>query len=207
MPFFFLLELLPKQIPLGCFKEKRSSSSRLLSVKFGSFSSSYDEEDPYAMVIRCTHLARDMDYEYFAVQNFGDCCTDSKIVDNYNTYGIATPDKCLGGVGALLTNYVYRLRPAFIGSNVCDTVPCKNGGTCVVHFNDPDKYHCECGSLFAGDNCESKCYFEKYVNLIFFIILIILETSIKYILFVLTTGKLTHWLLLTDRVTGTIKWK
>lgn len=164
MPFFFLLDLLPKQIPLGCFKEKRSSSSRLLSVKFGSFLSSYDEEDPYAMVIRCTHLARDMDYEYFAVQNFGDCRTDSKIVDNYNTYGVATPDKCLGGVGALLTNYVYRLRPAFIGSNVCDTVPCKNGGTCVVHFNDPDKYHCECGSLFAGDNCESKCYFETHVN-------------------------------------------
>ncbi|RMX48625.1 hypothetical protein pdam_00008003 [Pocillopora damicornis] len=151
----YTFELLPKQIPLGCFKEKRSSSSRLLRVKFGSFSSSYDEEDPYAMVIRCTHLARDMDYEYFAVQNFGDCRTDSKIVDNYNTYGVATPDKCLGGVGALLTNYVYRLRPAFIGSNVCDTVPCKNGGTCVVHFNDPDKYHCECGSLFAGDNCES----------------------------------------------------
>ena len=116
------------------------------------------------MVIRCTHLARDMDYEYFAVQNFGDCRTDSKIVDNYNTYGVATPDKCLGGVGALLTNYVYRLRPAFIGSNVCDTVPCKNGGTCVVHFNDPDKYHCECGSLFVGDNCESKCYFETHVN-------------------------------------------
>ena len=149
-----LSELIPKQISLGCFQEKKSA--RLLNIKFGSFSSSYDAQDPYAMVIRCAHLARDMDYEYFAVQNSGDCRTDAKIVDNYKTYGEALPDKCQGGVGASLTNFVYRLRPAFSGPNVCDTVPCKNERTCVVHFSDPNKYRCECGDWFTGNNCEGK---------------------------------------------------
>ena len=149
-----LSELIPKQISLGCFQEKKSA--RLLNIKFGSFSSSYDAQDPYAMVIRCAHLARDMDYEYFAVQNSGDCRTDTKIVDNYKTYGEALPDKCQGGVGASLTNFVYRLRPAFSGPNVCDTVPCKNERTCVVHFSDPNRYRCECGDWFTGNNCEGR---------------------------------------------------
>ena len=149
-----LVELLPKQNPLGCFKEKKSS--RLLNIKFGSFSNSYDESDPYAMVIRCAHLARDMDYEYFAVQNFGDCRTDLNIADHYDKYGKALPEKCVGGVGASWTNFVYQLRPAFTGPNVCDTVPCKNGGTCVVHSSDPDRHHCECGDWFIGNNCEGK---------------------------------------------------
>ena len=163
MFFVCLTELLPKQNPLGCFKEKKSS--RLLNIKFGSFSNSYDASDPYAMVIRCAHLARDMDYEYFAVQNFGDCRTDAHITDNYNKYGEAPPKKCVGGVGASWTNFVYRLRPSFTGPNVCDTVSCKNGGTCVVHFSDPDRYRCECGSLFKGDNCESEySLFNKYID-------------------------------------------
>ena len=39
-----LSELIPKQISLGCFQEKKSA--RLLNIKFGSFSSSYDAQDP-----------------------------------------------------------------------------------------------------------------------------------------------------------------
>ena len=108
------------------------------------------------MVIRCAHLARDMDYEYFAVQDFGDCRTDVKLVENYKSYGEASPDKCQGGVGASQTNYVYRLRPAFTGPNVCDTVPCKNGGACVVHFSDSSRYYCNCGEWFVGNNCGGK---------------------------------------------------
>ena len=151
--FCFHVELLPKQNPLGCFKEKKYDD-RLLNIKFGSFANSYDASDPHATVVKCAHLARDMDYEYFAVQNLGDCRTDKYIVENYDTYGEALPEKCVGGVGATLTNFVYRLRPAFTGPNVCDTSPCENGGTCVVHFNDPEKYYCECGDWFKGNNCD-----------------------------------------------------
>ena len=97
-----------------------------------------------------------MDYEYFAVQDFGDCRTDVKLVENYKSYGEASPDKCQGGVGASQTNYVYRLRPAFTGPNVYDTVPCKNGGTCVVHFRDSSRYYCNCGEWFVGNNCGGK---------------------------------------------------
>jgi len=143
--------LLPERNPLGCYKENKNN--RLLQIRFGSFASSYNASDPQATVVKCAHLARDKDYEYFAVQNLGDCWTDSKIVENYNRLGNAPPEKCVGGVGASYTNFVYRLRPAFTGPNVCDTSPCKNGGTCVVHFNDPNRYYCECGDWFMGDNC------------------------------------------------------
>ena len=101
--------MLPKQNPLGCFKDKKNH--RLLNIKFGSFASSYKASDPHATVVKCAHLARDMDYEYFAVQNLGDCWTDSEIVDNYNRYGEALPETCVGGVGASYTNFVYRLKP------------------------------------------------------------------------------------------------
>ncbi|XP_020601543.1 neurogenic locus notch homolog protein 1-like isoform X6 [Orbicella faveolata] len=152
----FTFELLPERNPLGCFKERKND--RVLKIKFGSFESSYNASDPKATVVKCAHLARDMDYEYFAVQDFGDCWTDTKIVDSYDKYGKALPEKCAGGVGASYTNFMYRLRPAFTGPNVCDTSPCKNGGTCVVHFNDPDRYYCECGDWFTGDNCGVQIY-------------------------------------------------
>ena len=98
-----------------------------------------------------------MDYEYFAVQNYGDCFTDVNIVDNYDKHGTAPPEKCVGGVGASYTNFVYRLRPVVVDrNNICKTVPCKNGGKCVVHFNDPNRYYCECTDWFTGDNCQGK---------------------------------------------------
>ena len=152
--YLSFLELLPKLTPLGCFIEDKYN--RLLNIKFAGFLISYNSSDPQASVAKCAHLARDMDYEYFAVQNFATCRTDVNIVNNYNAYGEALPEKCVGGVGALLTNYVYRLRPAVDGPNVCDTAPCKNGGTCVVHFNNPERYYCECGDWFSGDNCQGR---------------------------------------------------
>ena len=154
-------EMLPKLVPLGCYVDKKSS--RLLNIKFASFSNTYNASDPFATVVRCAHVARDKDYEYFAVQNFGVCRTDVNIVDNYDTYGEALPEKCVGGVGASYTNFVYRLRPAVDGPNVCDTVPCQNGGLCVVHFSDPSRYYCECGDWFTGDNCQGWLAAKQYV--------------------------------------------
>ena len=147
-------ELLPKLIPLGCYVEKKKN--RLLNNKFADFTASYNASDPYATIVKCEHLARDMDYEYFAVQNFAHCRTDKNIVDNYGTYGNASSANCVGGVGASMTNYVYRMRPAVDGLNVCDSTPCKHGGTCVVHFSDPSRYYCECGDWFTGSDCEGR---------------------------------------------------
>lgn len=136
---------------------------RLLNIKFASFTATYKASDPNETVERCAHLARDMDYEYFAVQNYGECRTDDNIADTYDKHGVAFPENCVGGVGGALTNFVYRLRPAVVGPNVCDATPCKNGGTCVVHFNDPKRYYCECGDWFNGDNCESKFYLSFFI--------------------------------------------
>ena len=102
------LEKLPKITPLGCYIEKRKSA-RLLKIKFGSFTKIFNESDPYATAVQCAHLARDMNYQYFAVQNYVDCYTDTNIADIYDKYGEALPENCVGGVGALMTNFVYRL--------------------------------------------------------------------------------------------------
>ena len=113
MPRFFNSpELLPAVTSLGCYVEKKWSK-RFLNIKFGSFTSSHDPNKPYASVVKCAHLARDKGYKYFAVQNYAVCRTDDNIANgNYATYGEASPDKCVGGVGASLTNFVYQLGPA-----------------------------------------------------------------------------------------------
>ena len=102
-------ELLPKLDALGCFVEKKRKL-QLLNIKFGSFANSYSASDPYMTVVKCAHLARDMNYEYFAVQDRGDCWTDKNIVYNYYKYGSAPPENCVGGVGASYTNFVYRIK-------------------------------------------------------------------------------------------------
>ena len=103
---------------MGCFIEKKKEY-RLLNIKFGSFKNSYNATDPHATAVKCAHLARDMEYEYFAVQDHGDCRTDLNIADNYDTYGEALPGKCVGGVGAILANFVYRLvSPPSDGENL-----------------------------------------------------------------------------------------
>ena len=90
---------------------EKKKKLRLLNIKFGSFASSYSASDPHTTVVKCAHLARDMNFRNFAVQNHGECWTDAKIVDNYDKYGRAVPENCVGGVGASYTNFVYRRRP------------------------------------------------------------------------------------------------
>ena len=108
---FVLLEPLPKITSLGCYVEKRRAN-RLLHIKYASFANMYNASDPYATVVKCAHLARDINYKVFAVQNYGECYTDKNIADKYGRYGEAPPANCVGGVGASLTNFVYRLSPA-----------------------------------------------------------------------------------------------
>ena len=91
---------------MGCYKEKKFN--RLLDIKFGDLETSHNESDPYASVVKCAHFARDMDYEYFAVQNIVTCRTAVNIVSNYYAYGEKPPGNCVGGVGAKLKNFVCR---------------------------------------------------------------------------------------------------
>ena len=133
------VELLPTIVPLGCFVDKKRN--RLLRNKFAGFRSSFNSSDPHAAVIKCAHLARDTDYEYFAVQNFGNCFTDVNITTRYDQYGKAPAEKCVGEVGAAFTNFVYRLRPVVDGPNECNRTPCQNGAECDVP-NDAEKCCC-----------------------------------------------------------------
>ena len=62
-----------------------------------------------ATIRQCALVARDIGYEYFAVQFYGECWSSFDAANNYNRHGEQTnPDKCLANVGAQRTNFVYR---------------------------------------------------------------------------------------------------
>ena len=84
--------------------------ARLLEIKLTSFATSFDAANPLDTVLKCAYVARDSGYNYFAVQHFGICRTGVNIATNYDDYGEAAPKKCVGGVGASYTNYVYKLK-------------------------------------------------------------------------------------------------
>ncbi|XP_066274817.1 macrophage mannose receptor 1-like [Branchiostoma lanceolatum] len=46
------------------------------------------------------------------------------------------------------------LDPVFVGIDICDPDPCKNGGVCS---HDTYTYSCECTDGWAGRNCEGRC--------------------------------------------------
>lgn len=68
-------------------------------------------------------------------------------------------------MGVLLINFVYWLRLVFSGLNVCDIVLCKNECMCVVYFSDLNRYCCECGDWFMGNNCEGKVVIKNCINI------------------------------------------
>lgn len=144
------LEHVPKSVAQGCFVEK-DKGAKLLTIKYASF---YSNSDPKAVIVYCSTLARDMSYEYFAVQNEVECWTTKDIAKTYNTYGKS--DHCVGGVGKKLSNFVYRLQPWYPYPTGCDNDPCQNNGFCVVNKDDKLQYTCECQEMFIGKNCEGQ---------------------------------------------------
>ena len=128
----------------------------MLTTKYASY---YSKADPKATVKYCSTLARDMGFEYFAVQNEVECWTSKDktrqgIANTYKKYGKS--DNCVDGVGRKLVNFVYRLQPSYSYPTGCDNDPCHNNGFCVVNKNDPLLYTCECQEMFSGKNCEGE---------------------------------------------------
>lgn len=148
----YTFEHVPKFVAQGCFVEK-SKGAKLLKVKYASF---YSNSDPKATVVYCSTLARDMSYEFFAVQNEVECWTSKDIAKTYNKYGKS--ENCVGGVGKVLANFVYRLQPSYPYPTGCDSDPCQNNGFCVVNKDDKLQYTCECQEMFIGKNCEVQTF-------------------------------------------------
>ncbi|KAL9963364.1 hypothetical protein ACROYT_G026874 [Oculina patagonica] len=148
----YTFEHVPKSVAQGCFVEK-VKKEKLLTDKYASFHSNLD---PKATVVYCSTLARDMGYEYFAVQNEVECWTSENMANTYNKYGKS--ENCVNGVGEELANFVYRLQPSYSYPTGCDNDPCQNNGFCVVNKNDPLLYTCECQEMFSGKNCEVQTF-------------------------------------------------
>ena len=159
---------------------EKGKSEKLLTDNYASFSSN---SDPKATILYCSTLARDMGYEYFAVQNEVQCWTSKDIANRYSKYGKS--DNCAGGVGKEMANFVYRIQASYSYPTGCDDDPCQNDGFCVVDNNDHMQYSCECKEMFSGKNCEGWCDLNEiwliyYQLLTMFIYKLLLESFHLY---------------------------
>ena len=100
---------LPEFEPVGCFKD--NEKDRALPDFYASFRLFIDWHNMNATIRKCALVARDIGYEYFAVQFYGECWSSRDATLTYDKYGVETnPIKCWGNVGGASTNYVYRFR-------------------------------------------------------------------------------------------------
>lgn len=106
---FLPTDPLPEFEPVGCFKDKLSD--RALTDYYASFRPFIDWYHMTATIRQCALVARDIGYEYFAVQFYGECWSSFDAALTYDKHGVQTnPNKCWANVGAGSTNYVYRFR-------------------------------------------------------------------------------------------------
>ncbi|KAJ7328151.1 hypothetical protein OS493_025556 [Desmophyllum pertusum] len=62
-----------------------------------------------ATIRRCALVARDIGYDYFAVQYYGECWSSFDAAGNYGRHGKQINlDKCWSNVGGPNTNFVYK---------------------------------------------------------------------------------------------------
>ena len=98
---------LPEFEPVGCFKD--NLSDRALPENCASFRSLFDSRchNINVTIRQCALVARDIGYEYFAVQYHGECWSSFDTVLTYGKHGVETnPNKCWANVGTGSTNYV-----------------------------------------------------------------------------------------------------
>lgn len=105
--YFPLVAPLPEFEPVGCYKD--NLSDRALPDHYANFRPFIDWDNMDATIRQCALVARDIGYEYFAVQFYGECWSSFDAANNYDRHGVQTnPDKCWANVGAQSTNFVYR---------------------------------------------------------------------------------------------------
>jgi len=111
--FVYSLEPMPSLQPLGCYYDNRDD--RALPVHYANFRDWIVWTRMELTVNQCARVAQDAGYEYFAVQFYGECYGGKDVGNSYAKYGKSTDcweyDKQKGfGVGADLTNFVYRIK-------------------------------------------------------------------------------------------------
>ena len=98
---------MPEFKSVGCFKDKKLL--RALPHEYANFRLFIDWNNMNATIRQCALVARDIGYEYFAVQYYGECWSSFDAANRYDMYGAQTkPNECWAKVGGSSTNYVYR---------------------------------------------------------------------------------------------------
>ena len=98
-------EPLPKVESLGCYYD---NEDRALPELYANFRPQVLWLSPNRTIQQCTHVARDMGYQYFAVQFYGECWAGKNGAHTYNKHGKAADKDCWRGLGADWRNSVYR---------------------------------------------------------------------------------------------------
>ena len=104
---FFFSEPVPKLEPLGCYLD--NSHDRAFSDMYASFRSQIIWTDMNHTIHQCAYLARSLGYQYFGIQNYGECWSGKDASKTYDKLGKAKEGDCWSGVGSGWRNFVYRL--------------------------------------------------------------------------------------------------
>lgn len=112
---------LPEYEPIGCFKDKKGD--RAMKDNYASFRFFINWHNLNSTIRQCALVARDIGYEYFAVQFYAECWSSSNAAETYSKHGLQTDlKKCYGGVGAGSTNYVYRFKQVSLPQHLPNTM-------------------------------------------------------------------------------------
>lgn len=93
---------------IGCYKDKHND--RALPTLYHSFRPYIKWSNLNETIRGCATVARDMGYEYFGVQYYGECWSSENATYTYAKHGVQTKAKeCMANVGGKYTNFVYRI--------------------------------------------------------------------------------------------------
>jgi len=98
----------PKLQAVGCYKDK--INDRTMPTIYANFRPYINWNNLNATLQQCAFVARDIGYEYFGVQHYGECWSSDNAALTYAKHGLQmNARQCWSNVGGVNTNFVYRI--------------------------------------------------------------------------------------------------
>ncbi|XP_015758816.1 PREDICTED: A disintegrin and metalloproteinase with thrombospondin motifs 18-like [Acropora digitifera] len=98
----------PKLQAVGCYKDK--INDRTMPTIYANFRPYINWNNLNATLQQCAFVARDIGYEYFGVQHYGECWSSDNAALTYAKHGLQMDARqCWSNVGGVNTNFVYRI--------------------------------------------------------------------------------------------------
>ena len=106
--FDFTTDPPPKLEAVGCYKDK--INDRSMPTIYANFRPYINWNNLNATLQQCAFVARDIGYEYFGLQHYGECWSSENAALTYAKHGLQMDARqCWSNVGGVNTNFVYRI--------------------------------------------------------------------------------------------------